>query len=599
MQASHPEKVDLKSLRRGLRDWHSLKSLSENPLVSLEVVQARHAAAAYSDSHTGWGLALRDTLGEAIESLKPQAGRRLYEYRDEVLSRPGRPATPGESMLIGSVYTPARLADSEREPKDRAWRFYFILCEQFLHQRNPEWVAEQLHISKGTYYSEQKNALDRLAGVIDKWEEQLGHLIPPVQPSPIPARQSQIPFLAPPRPAYRLVGRSGLLGDLRDRLLVDREPPMLTLQGLPGSGKTALAIALAHDRQVMEQYPDGILWVSLGRQPDILAWQIQWALALGLSESAITRRSTQAERAQILHAAIGMQRMLLVIDDAWRSEDALAFQLGGPHCVTLLTTRLVSVALDFSTYGIIEVPELDLNAGLALLAQFVPHLQAAEPAAAAGIVRAAGGLPLELALVGSHLRRNQAGSQPRRLKEALSALESPALRFRLALPEPALTAANSQPGETSRSLQSAIGASYSGLSLPAQQAWRALALFEPKPNTFSEAAALTISGSPCAALDELVDQGILECQPDGRYTMHRTIAEYGALQKTESGAVRRMLEYYLAFAAGHAGDPGSLDRERTNLEKTLSLAEKSRFQLAGEPGMEALQAYLAEPGLAI
>jgi hypothetical protein len=39
------------------------------------------------------------------------------------------------------------------------------------------------------------------------------------------------------------------------------------LRGAGGFGKTTLALALCHDPDVQEAFPDGILWVELGEQP--------------------------------------------------------------------------------------------------------------------------------------------------------------------------------------------------------------------------------------------------------------------------------------------------------------------------------------------
>ena len=104
-----------------------------------------------------------------------------------------------------------------------------------------------------------------------------------------------------------------------------------------------------------------------------------------------------------LRTAIGSRRFLLVIDDAWTTEDAQAFQIGGPQCGYLLTTRLPQVAFAFDREGAIAVPELAKADGLALLAHFVPQLVDQDPQGAQSLVQAVGGLPLALTLVGNSL----------------------------------------------------------------------------------------------------------------------------------------------------------------------------------------------------
>ncbi|HEX3643609.1 MAG TPA: hypothetical protein VHV10_20160, partial [Ktedonobacteraceae bacterium] len=54
----------------------------------------------------------------------------------------------------------------------------------------------------------------------------------------------------------------------------------------------------------------------------------------------------------------------------------------------------------------------------------------------------------------------------------------------------------------------------------------ALAIFPPKPHSFSEEAALVISQQPRETLDELWDAGLLENWGSGRYTLHQIVATY-------------------------------------------------------------------------
>lgn len=135
---------------------------------------------------------------------------------------------------------------------------------------------------------------------------------------------------------------------LKQSLCCDAPPVVSALYGLPGVGKTTLAIELVNDREIRDHFQDGILWVEPGPRPDIATLLHKWGMLLGSAAPEIMERTSARHWASILHTVIGTRRMLLVIDDAWRCEDALAFKVGGPNCGYLLTTRIPSVALDFA-----------------------------------------------------------------------------------------------------------------------------------------------------------------------------------------------------------------------------------------------------------
>jgi Holliday junction resolvasome RuvABC ATP-dependent DNA helicase subunit len=56
----------------------------------------------------------------------------------------------------------------------------------------------------------------------------------------------------------------------------------MALNGLPGVGKTALAIAIAHDKEVLAHFRDGILWASAGKNPDVVGILSHWGTLLGI-----------------------------------------------------------------------------------------------------------------------------------------------------------------------------------------------------------------------------------------------------------------------------------------------------------------------------
>ncbi len=123
--------------------------------------------------------------------------------------------------------------------------------------------------------------------------------------------------------------------------------------------------------------------------------------------------------------------MLLIIDDVWEIDDALAFQVGGPHCMYLFTTRFPQLAIQVAGNRTIAVPELSAENGVKLLAHFIPTLIEQDSTTALRLVNSVGALPLALVLMGRHLRSHAYNEQPRRLHHALQELNNTAKRMHL------------------------------------------------------------------------------------------------------------------------------------------------------------------------
>ena len=102
------------------------------------------------------------------------------------------------------------------------------------------------------------------------------------------------------------------------------------LRGAGGYGKTTLAKALAHDRDIQDAYFDEILWAELGEKPDRLLSTLSDLITLLTGEPPELETINAA--AAKLGEALGDRRILLVIDDAWREQDLKPFLQGGPHC---------------------------------------------------------------------------------------------------------------------------------------------------------------------------------------------------------------------------------------------------------------------------
>jgi tetratricopeptide (TPR) repeat protein len=265
--------------------------------------------------------------------------------------------------------------------------------------------------------------------------------------------------------------------------------------------------------------------------------------------------------------------MLVVVDDAWDAESALAFKLGGPNCSHLLTTRIPEVALAFAGSRLTTVSELNQEDSLALLSRLAPDVVEAEPVAVLALVKMTGGLPLALTLVGGHLRRQSHFGRPRRVHEAITHLQTARERLGLAQPQTLLGRHPSLPLGTSLSLLAVIEVSYEVLSPAAREMLLSLSVFPPKPSTFSEEAALAVADAQPEGLDELFDQGLLESTGPDRCALHQTISDYARERTSGRTASDGMVDHFADYVEENTSDYTAIDRELSNILEALRLAD--------------------------
>jgi tetratricopeptide (TPR) repeat protein/transcriptional regulator with XRE-family HTH domain len=428
------------------------------------------------------------------------------------------------------------------------------------------------------------------------------------QSSIVPARSADSPSLVPSPildPAippvaagiHGLIGRDELLHSLKQGLRAQVHEGLAALHGLPGVGKTALATVLVHDEEVKAAFSDGILWAGLGYEPDVLGLLSRWGTLLNCMPTELAQRNRPEAWATNIHATIGQRRMLLVIDDAWEIADALAFQVGGPKCAHLITTRFPEIARRFAPDNTIVVHELDNTDGRLLLMRLAPEVVQAEPQEAQALVTAVGGLPLALTLLGNFLRAQAHSSQPRRLRAALERLRRADERLQLKEPQGYVGRHPSLSIGAPLSLQVVIGISDQQVSEEAQAALRAVAVFPPKPNTFSEEAAVAVSALPVETLDELTDAGLVESIGPERYTLHQTIADYARTHLSDQQVAERLVTYYVAYVEAHKADYNALDNESNNIFAALETAYERNMLPELVRGVHAFAPLLITQGL--
>ena len=365
-----------------------------------------------------------------------------------------------------------------------------------------------------------------------------------------------VPFMAPTRPLYELVGRGDVLDGLRRSVMLGKDSALFALNGIPGIGKTALAVALSHDRQVGAAFRGGVLWAGLGPDPDLMMLLGQWGAALGIPAEQLANASTLSSRAQMIHTAIGLRRMLLVIDDAWSIDAALTFRLGGPNSVHLLTSRIPEVAARFALHAV-AVQELDPAAGFELLVRLAPDACQIDPAGARELVDLVAGLPLALVLLGNALRVQSTGGSRRRVRETIAQLRDAERRLSVSEPRGILDAHQDAGSGTSLSLLASIQLSDEALGPAGQRALRDITAFPAKPNSFTEEAAANVVPGGLDDVELLMDLGMLESAGVDRYTLHQTIHDYASRDGPSPPARERLVRYYvgaLEAAAEAASD---------------------------------------------
>jgi WD40 repeat protein len=156
-----------------------------------------------------------------------------------------------------------------------------------------------------------------------------------------PGLAERVPFMAINLPRG-YVRRHREFGAVKDLLLADGgsgDPVQVAVHGPAGFGKSTLALSLCHDEDVTTRFHDGILWVSLGRHPDVFReLEFVHRALTGVNTGAIDVR----EAARGIGQRLARRRCLLVVDDVWRTSDLDAFLL--LRTAMLVTTRQFDVA---------------------------------------------------------------------------------------------------------------------------------------------------------------------------------------------------------------------------------------------------------------
>ncbi len=329
---------------------------------------------------------------EAVRSADVFVGIVGFRYGSTVRDRPELSYTelefeaatmagmPRLVFLIGEdAQGPVALfRDVEHGARQEAFRISIILEREvtIATVTSPEGLSEALFQALVTLDNVTNDARDRRGPVF---------AVPPLQGDEVPRPGLMADLVAAvTRPGASAVGMTtGLLG-------------------AGGFGKTTMARLLVHREEVKEQFPDGVVWVTVGEDvagPE-LAEKVTNVVGLlcGVCPTVTDPLAAGAE----LGSALEDRRVLLVVDDVWTSAQVEPFLVGGAGAVRLFTTRVHGV-LPRSAESV-QVDAMDRDEAEQLLTAGVSGLSRD---VVQGLLSVTGRWPVLLALVNGAVRADQ------------------------------------------------------------------------------------------------------------------------------------------------------------------------------------------------
>ena len=345
-----------------------------------------------------------------------------------------------------------------------------------------------------------------------------------------------------------LVGRERELAEVLELLISAR---LVTLTGAGGSGKTRLALQAA--AELVEEFKDGVFWVSLAALTD--------------PELVLPTITATVGAKEDLARFVDEKRLLLLLDNLEQIVEcgpALAELLHScPNLKLLVTSRAALRIVGEQEYEVAPLPESDAAQLFTQRARQVkPGFEPDEHVVE--ICRRLDGLPLALELAAVRIKLLSTQQILERLGRSLELLTSGARDVT----------------ERQRTLRATIEWSYELLDDGEKRLFALLAVFA---GSFDLQAAQEIAEADLDALASLLDNSLLRRARGERFFMLETIREYALRQLEQSPEAapipQRHAEYFLGLTEAaepelKKGDRQArwlrrLDEEHANLRAAL------------------------------
>ncbi|TCO62509.1 tetratricopeptide repeat protein [Actinocrispum wychmicini] len=318
---------------------------------------------------------------------------------------------------------------------------------------------------------------------------------------------------------------------------------IVTIEGIAGVGKTALAVHWAH--RIRSRYPDGQLYVDLRgyasgppmRPLDALS---RFLHALGVPGEQVP--IDVEEGMGLYRTLLANRRVLIVLDNAGGVDQVRPLLPGSAGCLVLVTSRgrLGGLSAREGAHRL-ALDGLHPDEARALLARTIgTDRMQDEPASVADLLDACAYLPLALRIAAANL-----SSGPHTEIAAYTA----------DLRRQGRLAGLSVDGDEQGAVQAAFDLSYKQLEPEAQRLFRLLGLV-PGTDFSPDAAIALTAGNPTNVrrlLGQLVSANLVHPEAGDRFGLHDLLAEYAGIRAQEQGedvehALERLYDFYLHTA---------------------------------------------------
>ena len=246
----------------------------------------------------------------------------------------------------------------------------------------------------------------------------LAEPVPPLGPF-LTAIPSLPPHFLPRRDEITRIGET-VLADVQRPTVITSARQTIALQGMGGVGKSVMAAAFARATETRRAFTDGVIWLTIGQNPDQSSNLLLVGTAFG--DDPVNYVDLDTARAR-LPWVLSDKVCMIVLDDVWNVAHATPFVNAlGPRCRLLITTRDGSLvtALGAQEHGLDVLTDA---AALQLLANWCDQDVGSLPTEAVSVASECGNLPLALALCGAMARDGTPWS------DMLEALEEADLTF--------------------------------------------------------------------------------------------------------------------------------------------------------------------------